>query len=93
MVSHVQSPVCSQPLIYHADNYTASQHLGRALGLSGSNGIAYDSVGRIGGKCAAVFRPSFLSSARQEWHFCYIWDGWQIAAVYEKRELDNDGLS
>ncbi len=35
----------------------------------------------------------FLWNARQERHLCYIWDGWQIATIYEKQELDNDGLS
>lgn len=31
VVSQVRSAACSQPLIYHADKYTASQHLGRTL--------------------------------------------------------------
>ena len=87
MVLHVWSAVCSQPLIYHADNYTASQHLGRTLRESGANGITNDSVRRIGGECAAVSRPAFLSNARQERHLCYIldgWDDWQIATVYGK---------
>ena len=83
----------AQPLIYHTDNYAAGQHLGRTLRKAGSNGIAYDSVRRIGGECAAVFRPPLLSNARQERHLCCIWDGRQIATVYEKREFDNDGLS
>ena len=82
----------TQPLIYHTDNYAASQHLGRTLRQAGSNGIAYDSVRRMGGECAAVFRPPLLSNGRQERHLCYIWDGRQIVTVYEKRELDNDGL-
>ncbi|MCY4597325.1 MAG: hypothetical protein OXC19_21305 [Bryobacterales bacterium] len=37
--------------------------------------------------------PPLLSNAQQQRYLCYIWDGWQIATVYEKRELDNDGLS
>ena len=48
---------------------------------------------RSGGECAAVIRSALLSNARQERHFCYIWDSWRIAAVYEKRELNNDGSS
>ena len=52
-------------------HYTASQHLGRTLRESESNGVAYDSVRRIGGECAAVFRPPLLSNARQERHLCY----------------------
>ena len=82
----------THPLIYRTDNYAAGQHLGRTLREAGSNGITYDSVRQVGGECAAVFRPPLLSNARQERYLCYIWDGWQIAAVYEKRELDNDGL-
>ena len=65
----------------------------RALGQSGSNCIAYDSVRRIGGECDAIFQLPLLSNARQDRRFCYIWDGWQIAAVYANRELGNDGLS
>ena len=82
-----------QPLIYHSDNYAAGQHLGKTLRKAGSDGIVYDSVRWMGGECAAMFRPSLLSKARQERHLCYIWDGEQIAMVYEKRELNKDGSS
>lgn len=78
----------AQPLVYHTDDYSAGQHLGRTLRQAGSNGIAYDSVRRAGGQCAAVFRPPLLSNVRQERHLCYVWDGRQIAGVYEKREFD-----
>ena len=77
-----------QPLVYQTDDYSASQRLGRTLRQAGSNGIAYDSVRRNRGQCAAVFRPPLLSNVRQERHLCYVWDGRQIAGVYEKRELD-----
>ena len=79
-----------QPLVYRTDNYAAGQHLGSALRQAGSNGIAYDSVRRTGGECAAVFRPPLLSNVRQERHLCYVWDGRRVAAVYEKRELGDD---
>jgi hypothetical protein len=75
------------PLVYDGENYAASQHLARMLRQEGSNGIAYDSVRRDGGACAAVFRPRLLAKARQERHLCYVWDGEKIATVYEKREL------
>lgn len=75
------------PLVYHAEDYAAAQHLARRLRKEGSNGIAYDSVRRDGGACAAVFRPRLLATARQERHLCYVWDGERIATVYEKREL------
>ena len=83
----------TQPDIYHPDNYAAGQQLGRTLRKAGSNGIAYDSVRRIGGECAAVFRPPLLSNVRQDRRLCYVWDGRHITAVYEKRELDDDGFS
>ena len=83
----------AQPLIYHPDSYAAGQQLGRTLRQAGSNGIAYDSVRRDGGQCAAVFRPRFLSRVRQEGYLCYVWDGLRIADVYEKRKLSGDELS
>jgi hypothetical protein len=52
--------------------------------------IAYSSVRRPGGDCVAVFRPRLLSNCRQGQHLCYVWDGRQIATVYEKRSLPGD---
>lgn len=78
------------PLVYHNDNYAAGQHLGATLRKAGSNGIAYDSVRRAGGECAAVFRPRLLSNCRQERHLCYVWDGRRIDTVYEKRALGGE---
>lgn len=75
------------PLIYHNDNYSAGQHLARTLRKDRSEGIAYDSVRHENGECVAVFRPRILSNCRQERHLCYVWDGYKIASVYEKREL------
>ncbi len=80
----------TQPLIYHPDDHAAGQHLSRTLHESGSNGIVYDSLRQAGGECAAVFRPSVLSNARQERHLCYVWDGRHITNIYEKRELGSD---
>ena len=75
------------PLLYHPDNYSPAQRLARQLRAAGSNGIAYDSVRKAGGSCAAVFRPRLLSNARQERHHCYVWNGQKVATVYEKRAL------
>ena len=80
----------AEPLVYHNDDYAAGQHLAKTLRASGSNGIAWDSVRRKGGQCAAVFRPPLLSNARQERHLCYVWNGRKIETVYEKRELGDD---
>lgn len=75
----------TQSPIYRTDDYTAGQRLGKTLHQSGSDGIVYHSVRRTGGECAAVFRPPVLSNVRQGKHLCYVWDGQQIAMVYEKR--------
>ena len=83
----------AMPLIYHPDNYSVGQELGRTLRQAGSNGIAYDSVRRVAGECAAVFRPRLLSKVRQDRYLCYVWDGIQIEDVYEKRALGGDELS
>ncbi len=77
------------PLIFDQVNNTEAQQLGNTLRNSRSNGIVYRSVRHSCGECAAVFRPSLLSNARQERHLCYVWDGNKIAKVYEKRELQN----
>ncbi len=74
-------------LVYHNDNYAAGQQLARTLRNAASGGIVYSSVRRTGGECVAVFRPRLLSNCRQGQHLCYVWDGSQIAAVYEKRSL------
>jgi hypothetical protein len=79
------------PLVYHNDNYAAGQHLAATLRKNGSEGIAFDSVRRRGGACAAVYRPRLLSNCRRERHLCYVWDGRRIDAVYEKRVLDGGG--
>ena len=80
----------TRPLVYHNDNYAAGRHLARTLRAAGSDGIAYDSVGRTGGECVAVFRPPFLSNARQERHLCYVWNGREVESVYEKRDIGDE---
>ena len=73
------------PAVYHPDDYSASQRLGRRLRDAGSWGVAYDSVRWAGGQCAAVFRPRAVSECRQAEHLVYVWDGREIVEVYEKR--------
>ena len=77
------------PLVYREDSYQVSQSLARELRGGGSNGVVYDSVRNEGGECAGVFRPRLLSNCRQERHLCYVWDGREIADIYEKRALGN----
>jgi RES domain len=72
------------PLVYHPESYGPAQHLAVELRKQGSQGVVYDSVRRPGGECVAIFRPPVLSNCRQERHLCYVWDGHDITAVYEK---------
>lgn len=76
-----------RPDIYDPDDYSASRLLARRLRERGSWGIAYDSVRRAGGECAAVLRPPALAKCQQAQHLGYIWDGERIATVYEKKIL------
>lgn len=78
----------SFPLAYSRDTYGPSQQLAKRLRDEGSDGLAYDGVRRDRGECAGVFRPRLLSSARQERHLCYVWDGDRIATVYEKKLVE-----
>ena len=81
----VRGMAADLPDVYDADDYVAAQRLGRRLRDAGSWGIAYDSVRRAGGACAAVFRPKALADCRQAEHLVYVWDGARITHVYEKR--------
>ena len=78
------------PAIYAAEDYTASQALGKQLWAQQSWGIAYDSVRHSGGECVGVFRPPALSNCRQERHLCYVWDGAHISRVYQKSSLPGE---
>jgi len=74
----------TDPAVYAPNTYHASQELGAQLRRGGSNGIAYRSVRRSGGTCAAVFRPRLLSRCRIDRHLTYRWDGARISVVYQK---------
>jgi hypothetical protein len=75
----------SRAELYHPASYGAAQGFAVQLRATGSDGIVYQSVRFEGGECVAVFRPRLLSNCRQERHLCYVWDGQEIATVYEKR--------
>jgi hypothetical protein len=64
-------------------SYTASRKLGMKLRKEGSNGIAYASVRRKGGECAALFYPDLAKPCVQGKHLLYRWDGARIAQVLE----------
>jgi len=75
------------PAIYAADDYSASQVLGKRLRAQHSWGIVYESVRYEGGECVGVFRPPALRHCRQERHLCYVWDGQRISTIYQKSAL------
>lgn len=83
----VRGLAAEAPGIYHPDDYSASQRLGRRLRELRSWGVAYDSVRRAGGECVAIFRPRALSRCTQTQHLAYVWDGDRISTVYEKKLL------
>lgn len=71
------------PAEHDPDNYAASRKLGMRLRKDGSNGIAYDSVRRAGGECAALFHPDLARPCVQGKHLMYRWDGNRITQVLE----------
>lgn len=75
------------PEWYHSSNYAVSQQLGTELRQAKSWGILYDSVRHAGGGNVAVLRPPVLSACRQGRHLGYVWNGRQIEAVIERREM------
>lgn len=70
--------------IYDPDHYGSGQALARQLRAAGSAGIAYESVRRPVGQCAAVFRPKALTNARSAGHIALRWDGKMISHWFEK---------
>jgi hypothetical protein len=75
------------PKAYSRAGYAASQEMAAKLRKQGSEGIAYDSLRREGGQCAAVFVPSTLSACRPERQLIYQWDGKEISTTFELREI------
>jgi hypothetical protein len=61
--------------VYDADDYGASQRLGRDLLDQGSNGLVYRSVRHDTGECIACFRPALVKNVRVGGHYEYRWEG------------------
>jgi len=74
----------AMPAVYDPVHYGASQEFGRTLRSQGSAGIAFDSVRRPSGQCAAIFKPKALSNARAVGHIGLHWDGRAISHWFEK---------
>ena len=69
-----------------ADDYGASQSLGRRLRAADSWGICYPSVRHAGGECVGILRPRALRHAKAAAHLALHWDGARITHWYEKRQ-------
>lgn len=85
IVLSVDAPLhdlCGQNLAYaevlDPDDYRPSQTLATQLRGEGSNGIAYPSIRREDGECAALFYPDLASNAIQGRHLDYHWDGERV---------------
>jgi len=61
--------------IYHADDYTHSHQLGKALKSAGSAGLKYGSVRSEGNRCWALMTPVSVASIHQTAHYEMIWNG------------------
>jgi hypothetical protein len=69
--------------LYDPDSWTASQELGLSLRATGSNGIAYRSVRKLGGECVVCYRPPLVNNVRPAAHFEFVWSGVPIPTVKE----------
>ncbi len=72
--------------VLDADDYGASQSLGRRLRGLDSWGIRYPSVRHAGGECVGILRPRALRHAKAAAHLALHWDGARITHWYEKRQ-------
>ena len=71
--------------VLDADDYGASQGLGRRLRAIQSWGLRWPSVRHAGGECVGIFRPRALRNAKAAMHLALHWDGGRISHWYEKR--------
>lgn len=63
------------PAVYAPDSWLSGQALATQIRGQGLDGIAYDSVRRLGGECLAGFRPNAFSQCRHVRPLQFFWDG------------------
>lgn len=63
------------------------QRFAARLREAGSTGLAYPSVRRHAGTCAAAFDPNALRACRHDTYLTFRWNGRRVVQVYEKRML------
>ncbi|MEO7057817.1 MAG: RES family NAD+ phosphorylase, partial [Caldimonas sp.] len=72
----VAAPVAGRfASVLDADDYAASQSLGRRLRAAGSWGLRWPSVRHERGECVGIFRPKALRHAKAASHYAMHWDG------------------
>jgi len=64
--------------IYDPEDWTEGQRFGARLRASGTDGIVYTSVRRLGQECVAGFRPDLFSACRPAGNIQIFWDGNQL---------------
>lgn len=67
------------------DDWNPAQAFGYVMRVKKSWGIVYRSVRHPGGECIAALRPPAVTIPKQGAHLSYMWDGYQIINVYEKK--------
>lgn len=67
--------------IYHSEDYSAAQRLGRQLREGGAGGVLYGSVRRADGTCVGVFVPRIVDAMEKRDDWRLVWDGRVITEV------------
>lgn len=73
--------VNGMPGVLDGDDYAPSQALGRQLRADGSDGLVWDSVRMVGGRCIGVFWPDVVPIPVQGRHYSYHWNGQRVDFV------------
>lgn len=76
------------PELYHPDDYRTPQTFGATVRAAGLPGIAYQSVRRRGGLCAALYQPTTVERCVSGEALAYLWDGARIHSVETRTSLD-----
>jgi hypothetical protein len=78
----------SPPALYHPTDYSVSQLFGATVRQAALRGIAFHSVRRAGGHCAALFHPADVTRCESVESLAYLWNGSAIESVEERSPID-----
>lgn len=76
------------PELYHPADYSISQAFGAEVRRSGLRGIAFRSVRRRKGQCAALFHPADVVRCESVESLAYLWNGERIESVEARTPID-----